>query len=225
MNNTTTKILFFSIAMLLALQSSAQNNYKKDFKPQHEFRVGIGAFNSLPYSSFDGYYDDYYWGNGGFTSDNYEKSLYSYDSRITSGAISVAYSYNALYWLSVGASFTYAGVYQNQYDRITTQKVGKKDSHNFMLIPTARFTYLQRPFVRLYSALGVGLGLSRTNESNRDTNYIPRNDYVDGGWYVPVQFTFFGMSIGHKLFGYTELGAGAKGVFIIGMGYKFNAEN
>ena len=67
----------------------------------------------------------------------------------------------------------------------------------------ARFSYLNKPAVRLYSSVGVGL--------------VANSDLLP-----TIQLTYFGVSFGKRLFGFVELGAGLEYLGgMCGLGYRF----
>lgn len=86
-----------------------------------------------------------------------------------------------------------------------------------MLVPTVRFTYLNRPIVRLYSSIGVGVGFCRERTRNVDGHIeANRNEH-----FCPAEVTILGVSVGRRLFGFAELSTGSMGVCSAGIGYKF----
>lgn len=212
---TLTLILFLSLCQLAVAQKSR-------FTPEHEFRLGIGAYplgESLDYLFYN-YGDSYYmnYSNGYLNNNEYENMQTYYGPKTFTGSISAGYTFNVLRWLSVGATFTYAGSSQKGYDRITDQENWKSSDNHFYLMPIVRFNYLNRPLVRLYSQIGVGV--SYVSHKYTETAY----NYTRKG--VSAQVTLFGISVGKQLFGFAELlGTGVQGSFIVGIGYKFNAKN
>ena len=86
-----------------------------------------------------------------------------------------------------------------------------------MLVPTVRFTYLNRPIVRLYSSIGVGVGFCRERTRNVE-GYIENNQHET---FCPAQITLLGVSVGRRLFGFAELSTGSLGVCTAGIGYRF----
>ena len=213
-----TLILLLSLCQMVVAQ-------KSKFTPEHEFRLGIGAYplgESLGYLYYN-YGDDYYQSYRHNSLDNYfyeSEQTYS-GPDIFTGSISAGYTFNILRWLSVGATFTYAGRSNKSYDRITEQEKVRYNTNHFYLMPIVRFNYLNRPLVRLYSQIGVGV--SYVSHSFRKDN-VKTVNYIEKG--LSAQVTLFGVSVGKQLFGFAELlGTGVQGSFIVGIGYKFNAKN
>lgn len=219
-----TLILMLSLCQMAAAQRSA-------FTPEHEFRLGIGAYplaESMDY--FFGSNDGYLGGSGGSyggpsgglygsPSNLYTSALTYTGPRIFTGSISASYTYNVLKWLSIGAAFTYAGDFQKRYDRITDQEQEKNSANRFYLMPMVRFNYLNRPLIRLYSQVGVGISYMH------EKKYVNGNRYIASGCGTAAQVTLLGVSVGKKLFGFAELlGTGVQGSVVVGIGYKFNAK-
>lgn len=206
------KILLCAVFLVNTLFSFSQEAKSKvPFKPEHEFRLGVGAFplvSNAPWMNDV----DYYWGTTNFTNRYNEELVYEGAQHMT-GAISVGYSYNIKRWVSVGVTFSYFGIYRNLYDKITDEKVAHYNRHNLSLTPMVRFTYFNSKYIRLYSQLGLGLGWDLRDRNTGNYKHV----------YFTGHLTPFGISIGgEKLFGFAEfLGVGNQGAFVLGIGYKF----
>ena len=221
MKTSITSLTLIAVLLSLSQLVAAQ---KSSFTPEHEFRLGIGAYplgeslGYLYYNYGDHYYMNNIYSNGYLNNNDYENMQTYYGPKTFTGSLSAGYTFNILRWLSVGATFTYAGSSQKGYDRITDQENGKSSDNHFYLMPIVRFNYLNRPLVRLYSQIGVGV--SYVSHKYTETAY----NYTRKG--VSAQVTLFGISVGKQLFGFAELlGTGVQGSFIVGIGYKFNAKN
>ena len=94
------------------------------------------------------------------------------------------------------------------------EKLGNKSTHLVVLSPYIRFSYFNREKINLYS--GIGLGIQAAFQTN-----IPPNPSLRFSTNVACQLTFFGVSFGKKWVGSAELGLGYKGVFNMGIGYRF----
>lgn len=228
MNKNFTKVILLMCVIFIALPCIAQEAVKRTFSPKHELSMSIGLVNMLPYSNFSGFpdhghwyegfsYDSFYWSDTDFSNEGYDRLLYNYGPCTSTGAISLGYHYDVLRWLSVGATFSYAGVYHKKFDRTTNKIVGKQNNHNFLLAPKVRFSYLNRPMVRLYSQATVGVVMNQTKIEGEG-----RGSYSYNEWTASGQFTYFGVAVGRKFFGFAEVGFGFQGVIVMGVGYKFN---
>ena len=215
---TSIKLFTLIIALSLCQLAVAQKN---SFTPEHEFRLGIGAYplaQSIDYffRSTPFYMDGF---DAGYPGSSYESALTYTGSRNFTGAISAGYSFNVLRWLSVGGTFTYSGDSQKRYDRATDQEQEKNSANRFYLMPTVRFNYLNRPVIRLYSQIGVGISYMHERE------FFKGKAYTTSGWGTSAQVTLLGISVGKQLFGFAELlGTGVQGSVVVGIGYKFNGK-
>ena len=146
--------------------------------------------------------------------------IYNGDLKATP-TIELSYFYRFNSWFSLGANFTYMGLYQNEYYVYDRNYAGKSGIHSFALTPRVRFDWYRSKYVNLYSTVGVGLILN--NNYDKDFNNQLTNNYLDP--WVAVDFTPIGVMAGKKLFGYAELGASASGWGRIGIGYRFGNNN
>lgn len=132
-----------------------------------------------------------------------------YSPRKTSGGITAAYYYRVAYALSVGVAFTYTGLYGDIFDTRTGRKVSSNDMTTISVAPALRLQWLNRPMVRCYSALAIGPAVDITSIDDRRETYLG------------LSGTIAGVSVGRRLYGFGEIGAGMQGIFSAGMGYRF----
>lgn len=132
-----------------------------------------------------------------------------YSPRKTSGGITAAYYYRVAYTLSVGVAFTYTGLYGDIFDTRTGRKVSSNDMATISVAPALRLQWLNRPMVRCYSAIAIGPAVDITAIDDRRETYLG------------LSGTIAGVSVGRRLFGFAEVGAGMQGIFSAGMGYRF----
>lgn len=132
-----------------------------------------------------------------------------YSPRKTSGGITAAYYYRVAYALSVGVAFTYTGLYGDIFDTRTGRKVSSNDMTTISVAPALRLQWLNRPMVRCYSALAIGPAVDITSiDDGRET-------------YLGLSGTIVGVSVGRRLYGFAEVGAGMQGILSAGIGYRF----
>ncbi len=132
-----------------------------------------------------------------------------YTPRKTSGGITAAYYYRVAYALSVGVAFTYTGLYGDLLDAGSGRKVSSNDMTTISVAPALRLQWLNRPVVRCYSALAIGPAVDITSiDDSRET-------------YLGLSGTIVGVSVGRRLYGFAEVGAGMQGIFSAGIGYRF----
>jgi hypothetical protein len=209
------KSLTLLIALSLCQLAVAQ---RRSFTPEHEFRLGIGAYPLAESIDYSFNYSDSY--NHEYSGNNpYESKQNYHGASIFTGSISAGYTYNILRWLAIGSTLTYAGDFQKRYDRISNEEKGTNRTNRLYLTPMVRFNYLNRPIVRLYSQMGVGISYVHTKQ------HFGENPYSSSDCGLSAHVTFFGISVGRQLFGFAELlSVGVQGSFVVGMGYKFNAK-
>ena len=182
----------------------------KTQRPRHEAQFGLGD----PVIYFGEAYDEYYYSPyekdiNWFGSDAYTKT------RIYTPAISATYHYRLLKWLSVGGFVSYSGTFSQKTNIITGEDESLQD-HFITIAPSVRFTYMNRKYVTLYSGLAAGITY-QISVNDMNTRMIWSS--------LGAQLTAFGVSVGHKWFGYTEVGYGNKGIVTAGFGYRFNSKN
>lgn len=179
---------------------------------QHEMRLGLGIVSDTSL----GYTTDTSWNPAqGFTS--IESSKYGDDDYYYPGRtswITMGFEGGRWFkdWLYVGGAFVWTGGFDRLHHKATKKLIYTYQSHNFSLMPMVRFAWFRRGVVQLYSGLGVGVTVSHTNNVYSDEMRLSASYDV----------TFFGVSVGRNFFGYFDLGAGMRGVFSFGLGYRFN---
>lgn len=199
-------LIVFSISTVVMGQSESSS--RRNF-PRHELSFGYGDV-LLVFSPADGAepvsgYPNYDW----FSSDTYlgdEKSP---------GAFSLSYMYGLKKWLWLGAYTTYTPFFQNVYD-FSHQKIGTNYAQRISVIPMIRFIYVNKEYLNLYSAFGIGFSFGLYNNVDKGiTNYSS---------YPVIQLTGIGISVGKQLRGFAELGCGPRGVFHCGVQYRFGGK-
>ncbi len=150
--------------------------------------------------------------------------------------VSLDYHYRAAKWFWLGLSTGYSFMKEKLY-------VGNAvfpdafhwdcKEHHFLIMPSLRFSYLNRPHVTLYSGVAVGVLINRGNRYYGDLSTLP--EFVPAAWgFLPAelpdhtsagsafQLTAFGVKAGAKhWFGSFEAGIGIKGFVNLGVGYEF----
>ena len=179
------------------------------YKLKDEFTVRIGVVDG-----FDSDYWDWDWYYMDTPLERYEKGRYYYDDKIFTEAITLSYSKELKGWLALGINVSYSGVFQKERRTSDDQVVNKYKKHRIGLFPTVKFIYFNRPIIRLYSAAGFGIGVKDERWTSNRGSHI-RETRLSG------QVTFFGVSVGKKLFASWEVGAGSMGYITMGAGYRF----
>lgn len=190
------------LLLLLVATSFAEARDREPFVPQHELRLTAGVWPLIAYvNMWTTCVDEYF-----VPGQPRRGSVY------TSGAWSLAYDYRFARWFDLGLALSYYGEYNRLYGSFGWTPIGHDRTHCVSVMPVVRLTWLDRKWVRMYSSAGMGV-------------LVERETYGSGGSYrdvlVAFQFTPIGISVGRALFGFAEIGFGAQGTAMIGVGYKF----
>lgn len=199
---------------------SAQDTLSwKQTLQRHDIQIGIGdpLLPVLATGHYLGIQKDYYYERNAtdwFGPDIY-KCVY------WTPTISVGYKYRLTKWFWLGATISYTGLYDVYHDRVTNEKVSTQSDHIITIMPSVRFSWLNKKYVTLYSGLSLGYALDIYNEYN--SNY-PNQRYTGCGHGALFQLTAVGVHVGRKWYGFAEIGFGIQGIFQAGFGYNFNSK-
>lgn len=199
------KITILAFACLLCWSASAQ-------KPHSDLRNEIG-FNAGPFS-FAGAFGI---GTiGFFTAIGSAFSHQSVDMELY-GHYGIHYYYQVKPWCQVGIKTTVEGARTIRYSDTLHTSVTAIDRYLlFSVMPSVRFTYLNRPWVRLYSGVDLGCAVfGSANSANAD------KDSGSGNFLFAFNVTAFGVNVGKKFFGQFELNAGFDSFVKVGIGARF----
>ena len=141
--------------------------------------------------------------------------------QIFTPVFSMDYHYRASKWFWLGLTAGY-NLYKEKGYGEPENLTWQYKEHHFLIMPSLRFSYLNRPHLTLYSGLSVGLyikhGLEYIDNDLLFTPMTPDHNRV----FSAFQLTAFGLKAGAKhWFGSFELGAGIKGFVNFGVGYEF----
>lgn len=195
-------------------QRSNWNKYYQKQLPEAEVRFSHGLLPlTYDFDLFSWSWDiappsltDQYYG-----LQTYKGNLYS------TGALSMAHSIKVAKWLEMGATLTYVGNFRNIYSTATNEIVDRESSRSLFFTPTLRFAWFNREWVRMYSSVGLGVGLMIKQPYERGGGYT--EPYLE--WGPSIQLTGFGISVGKRLFWFSEVQTiGTLGVFTMGVGYR-----
>lgn len=208
---------FIVSAVLLALVAgsavdmSARERWP--FEKGSELRLSWGM---LPLDRPTLYPDDIYY-DPDFISDRYiagyleNNHYYGGAGRLT-GAFNLTYSYRFKRWFELSGILTYSGYDRGYYDKITDDQVFRAGVHMVSVMPYARFVWVYREWVRMYSGLGAGLALTTVKN-------------IAGAVSTSMELAFsvtpVGIMVGRDFYGLAELSFGTTGVLAIGVGYRF----
>ena len=116
------------------------------------------------------------------------------------GAWAIDYGYQVLRWLRIGAVANY------EY------WIGSTNTHDAALLAKVDFTYINKEHIRLYSGVGIGVGM-----------HVERfSDGSIAGKYIPaVVGTPIGLNIGSaKVYGLIETNVGSTSFLRVGIGFR-----
>lgn len=174
---------------------------------KHEFRLSVGAYPTIPTP-----FDNYGWVERSMNNE-FQATKEFLGSTFTHGGYTASYAYRLRKWIDFGVGVTFANEYFNTYSNLNTNRQNRYSTDAVSIVPTVRFSWLNREWVRLYSSVGVGITFISSNR--KDIDLSP----MGNGQIIPI-----GISVGRSLFGFAEVGYGAQGALIIGIGYSFNGQ-
>jgi hypothetical protein len=195
--------------LLLFSVTAVQARSREPYKPKHELTVRWGLYDS---EVFDSNWN-WEWSDES-PLERYNKGRYYCDDKLYTQAVSLSCTHEIKRWLAMSLNLSYSGVSQNERLTESDLIVNTYRKHRFAVFPSVKFTYFNRPMIRLYSAAGFGFGLKREKSSGS-------SDYYTNKTRVGGQLTFFGVSVGKDLFASWELGYGSMGFLTICGGYRF----
>ena len=181
-------------------------------EPRHDLSLKVGAY---PYTMYGGHlglagtYTALFGPYGYATPDALAALRVRQTPYKTFGGITAAYYYRVASILSVGVAFTYAGLYGDILDVVTRRKIASDNTTTLSASAALRLQWLNRPLVRCYSSLAMGPAVDI-----RSLNHSREG-------YITLSATIAGVSVGRRLYGFGEIGAGAQGIFSAGIGYRF----
>lgn len=137
------------------------------------------------------------------------------------GLYGVHYYYQVKPWCQVGVKATVELAKTTHFADTLRTVVTSIDHYALVsLMPSVRFTYLNRPWVRLYSGVDVGCaylwtgttykGKSGSDEKGQNNNFL-----------FAFNVTAFGVNVGKKFYGLFELNAGFDAMVKVGIGARF----
>ena len=127
------------------------------------------------------------------------------------------YGYNFLSWLNVGAAVNYSDYRMPMRYEDTKLYAYTEKFHMTSVTVKVRFYWLNRKWVRMYSAVAAGVGIVHTNAFSYDS--AGQGDFVTKAVFMP-DLCLIGLTVGRKLYGRIEYGS-MYGGLTAGIGYRF----
>lgn len=209
------RIFLIAVPMIFGMAISLYAAGHKEKSFEYEVRIGVASYQGALFGRHDRYQDNSY--NNSSISDIYADY---YGKEYSTGAFTAEFAFIVKKWLTVSMNLAYNQQWRYLFsNKGTTQtKIGIDKFYHLGLIPEARFTYLNRPNIRLYSGVGLGIGYE-LKKGNNNGNVIFSGDTE----LSPVVSVIpFGLSFGRTIFGFAELQVGT---FMsgtrVGIGYRF----
>lgn len=138
------------------------------------------------------------------------------------GYYDVHYYRQVAHWCQVGIKTTMEGGKETRYtDSLCTTIRNINTNLIFTVMPSVRFTYLNRPWVRLYSGADFGLGYfySKNKDMSKDNDL---DDDDDNNHFFPAfNINVFSVNVGKKFYGLFELNVGFDSMVKFGIGARF----
>lgn len=196
------RVVLCAGALLAAGQTGASAQEKSNAPEPYKFEVraswgGCPLYGGLVFNAVDGndnlfnhfaYWEDFY---GASPKDMYAGS---YGKVRITGNVGVEFAWNIKTWLAVTGGLYANVIWATSYDSYSGAPDGYLTRTFLSVVPMARFSYLTRRNVRLYSAAGVGFSIGFTED--------------DGGFAPHIQTVPFGAAFGNKVYGFAQLDLG-----------------
>lgn len=190
-------IIAAAVAFLLSGTAQAQGTDA----PRYEFRLGWCGYPNMDYENFTV--------RPSYTDTPIKDMFSDYDGNTyMTGNIMAAFDIRMKKWFTFSIGVAADGVWKDVHDVVSGNKVGRVNGCIFTVLPQAKFTWVNREMVRLYSSVGLGItagGFDGTTDT-----------------YLAGQAVLLGISVGRRLVGFAELGSGSMYMGgMIGVGYRF----
>lgn len=199
------KTLFIIVLLACVISASGQNNSEQRLPCRYEVRLGWSGYPVGDDNQFVGV------NNHGFYSyDHSISDIFSeYDgTTYMTGNIVGEFNIHFKKWFTFSLGFAANGIWKDVYSSQTDVKLRRENGWTATVLPQARFNWVRKEVVKVYSSVGAGI---------RAGSFDEREDILIAGQLVPI-----GINVGKKVFGFAELGIGT--VYIGGMfgvGYRF----
>lgn len=187
-----------------ASDSRSDDGKQEAWQYSYEVRLGWGGYPLFDVSNL--------WMTGSGTIFSYDSEPYFGNPSLSmiyhpstgqgymTGVIAAEFDFNFKRWFTLTVGISGNGAYQDVFDVMTGEKSGRNKGVAMSLLPEARFYWLNRQQVRMYSSIGLGLGVTTyTKAGYRDP---------DVSWYPLFQVTPVGISVGRRVYWFAECGLG-----------------
>ncbi len=202
-------IIMAAVLVCLGMEASPKGSKPGYDLRKHEISFSIGAVPTR--SVIDGF--NYFMKADvhsyliSLTNTYFNASTYEIEK--TTPFMSVNYMYNRSHRWAFGGSLSYENSSDAFFKNNDDSLVNMESKNIITAMAFARLTWLNRPFVRMYSMVGMGRSFSLEGELG------------DGDGFA-MQVVPLGISAGRNLYGFAETGLGTSYFGInVGIGYRF----
>ena len=194
-----------TIMLFCAVAAFAGERGKDDMPFRYEVRLGWAGYPTADDNDFVGVNN-----HGFYTYDTSISDIFSdYDGpTYMTGNIVGEMNFHFRKWFTLSVGVAANGIWKDVYSSQTDEKLRREKGFTATVMPQARFNWVRKDIVKLYSSVGVGV---------RAGKFDGRDDALLAAQLVPI-----GINVGGRVFGFAELGIGT--VYIGGMfgiGYRF----
>ena len=194
-------MIIIAAVMTFLLSGTAQA--QETDMPKYELRLGWSGYPTMDYENFT------VWPRYVYVNTPIKDMFSNYDGdTYMTGNIMAAMDIRLKKWFTFSIGVAANGVWKDVHDVVSGNKSGRVNGCIFTVLPQAKFTWVNREMVRLYSSLGLGVTAGE----------------FDGvsDCYLAGQAVLLGISVGRRLVGFAELGSGSMYMGgMIGVGYRF----
>ena len=136
------------------------------------------------------------------------------------GQYSAHYYYQVAPWCQVGVMGSAELAKVTRFSDTLRTSIQSIDRYAIVnLMPSVRFTYLNRSWVRLYSGIDLGCGyLASDSRSGKSSD---SDDSSGSNFLFAFNVTAFGVNVGKGFYGLFELNAGYDAIVKVGIGARF----
>ena len=184
----------------------------------NDFYAGYGALSILYFTGRMKHSSDYPTESGLY--DNNSSSGNSFTEPQSAGTIYLGYARSLNKVVSVGfmfgyQNFHYTGKGHQNYNGNDSLLSLTSDDRLVTGIARVSFCYLNKPFVRMYSGIGIGITIDFGKATVNGVATTERKLWPGG------QLTLMGLRFGRAFGGFLEFGFGSYGILNAGLSYKF----
>ena len=210
-------LVFF--AFVFSLKAQEEPSWKQVL-PRHDLQFGIGDPALIFVTE-----GNFIW-IGCVTWPEYQTADEWFSGRIVNTltfatpTFNFEYRYRFAKWFWFGGAISYTAI-TDRWKNVENSELVAHTAMNYLsIMPSVRFSWLNKKYITLYSGLSLGAAVSFGKV------YSPKRDqlYNEAGVRMAGQLTAVGIQGGKNWYGFAEVGIGNQGFVKAGFGYKFNKQ-